>query len=37
MKPSKKKILKLKMKEIKEILYDRILDTDEKTEKKKKL
>ena len=32
MKPSKKKTLKSKTKEIKEILYDQILDTDEKIE-----
>ena len=36
MKPSKKKILKSKIKEIREILYDQILDRDEKIEEIKK-
>ena len=36
MKPSKKKILKSKMKEIKEILYDLILDREEKIKETKK-
>ena len=36
MKPSKKKILKSKMKEIKEVLYDPILDRDEQIEEIKK-
>ena len=36
MKPSKKKILKSKMKEIKEILYDPVLDSDEEIEEIKK-
>ena len=37
MKPSKKKILKSKIKEIKEILHDPIIDSDEKIEKTKKI
>ena len=37
MKPSKNKIFKSKMKKIKEILYDSILDRDEKIEEIKKL
>ena len=37
MKTSKKKILKSKMNEIKEILYDLILDRDEKIEEIKKI
>ena len=37
MKPSKKKILKSKIKEIKEILHDPIIDSDEKIEKSKKI
>ena len=37
MKPSKKKIFKSKMKEIKEILHDPILDRDEKKEEIKKI
>ena len=37
MKPSKKKILKSKIKEIKEILYDPILDRDEMIEEIKRI
>ena len=36
MKPSRKRILKSVIKEVKEILYDPILDKDEKIEKIKK-
>ena len=37
LKPSKKKILESKIKEIKEILYDSILDRDEEIEEIKKI
>ena len=37
MKPSKKKILKSKLKEIKEILYDPMINRDEKIEEIKKI
>ena len=37
MKPSKKKIFKSKIKEIKQILFDPIIDRDEKIEEIKKI